>query len=845
MKFEGEHLLPGQIGHFFVLLAFVASIVSSIAYFYASSIKPESLSATQESAKRSWILFARGAFFIQFISLLTVFFIIYYLCSNHYYEYLYAYKHASKELEPKYLLACIWEGQEGSFILWSLWHCVLGSILIFTSKKREATILAVISVAQVFLLMMIVGIYIGDVRIGSSPFVLTRNELQGPIFGQTNYLSFITDGIGLNPLLRNYWMVIHPPVLFLGFASTIVPLGFAYSSLSTKNLGDWVKPALPWTLLSGCVLGVGIMMGGKWAYESLSFGGYWAWDPVENAALVPWMILICGLHCMAIYNATGNALRASYLFIILSYFFVLYSTFLTRTGILGDTSVHSFTEAGMAMNVLIGIYVVVISLPMLFLFIKKYKKIPSIQTEENISSREFWMFIGSLIFFLAALFVIAVTSLPVYNKVFGTNYADPQDREFTYNKVLVLVAFIIGLLTAISQFLKYKNTDKKYLFKKLIIPSGLSVVICILLSIFYPIEYTKKGPGFLWAVYLALFASIFSVFANGAYLKIVLKGKVKAGGAAIAHLGFALMITGMLISSGNKKVISDNRKTGLFIPFDKDPTGRQQEDPLENLTLLKGVPTQMGNYMVTYLDDSAASEKNRTFYNLHFQKVDSLSGKVTEDFLLTPDSYRMKDNNLSSNPGTRHYFTHDVFTYISTISARDPADDTAQYKIHEMGLNDTVFYSKGFIVLNSILKNPDNERFHFTPNDTALVADISVYGQDSSKSKAYPALTISNQQINYINDTLIRRNLYFSLLGLAKDNKFKIGIKESENLTDFITLKAYVFPYINLVWAGLLIMAGGFVISIGRRAKAANYVTLVSVILVLSGLCYMFLIANS
>ena len=84
---------------------------------------------------------------------------------------------------------------------------------------------------------------------------------------------------------------------FLGFASTIVPLGFAYSSLSTKNFGDWVKPALPWALFSGCVLGVGIMMGGKWAYESLSFGGYWAWDPVENAALLPWMILLQG--CIA------------------------------------------------------------------------------------------------------------------------------------------------------------------------------------------------------------------------------------------------------------------------------------------------------------------------------------------------------------------------------------------------------------------------------------------------------------------------------------------------------------------------------------------------------------------
>ena len=131
MKFEGEHLFPGQVGHFFVLLAFVASLISAIAYFKATSV-------SVENEKRSWILFARGAFFIQFASLLIVFITIYYLCSNHYFEYLYAYKHASKELEPKYLLACIWEGQEGSVILWALWHCVLGSILILTSKKREA-----------------------------------------------------------------------------------------------------------------------------------------------------------------------------------------------------------------------------------------------------------------------------------------------------------------------------------------------------------------------------------------------------------------------------------------------------------------------------------------------------------------------------------------------------------------------------------------------------------------------------------------------------------------------------------------------------------------------------------
>ena len=136
------------------------------------------------------------------------------------------------------------------------------------------------------------------------------------------------------------------------------------------------------------------------------------------------------------------------------------------------------------------------------------------------------------------------------------------------------------------------------------------------------------------AIYLALFAAIFSLIANAFYLKTVLKWNLKAGGAAISHLGFALLIGGMLISSGNRKVISDNSKTGLVIPFSKDPTGRGTEDPMENLTLLKGVPTQMGNYTVTYVNDSASNEKDRTFYNLHFQKKDSATGKVDEDFTL-------------------------------------------------------------------------------------------------------------------------------------------------------------------------------------------------------------------
>jgi cytochrome c-type biogenesis protein CcmF len=333
--------------------------------------------------------------------------------------------------------------------------------------------------------------------------------------------------------------------------------------------------------------------------------------------------------------------------------------------------------------------------------------------------------------------------------------------------------------------------------------------------------------------------------ANAFYLQSVLKWNLKAGGAAIAHLGFALMIGGMLISSGNKKVISDNSKTGLFIPFDKDPTGRGTENPMENLTLLKEVPTQMGKYTVTYVKDSASNEKDRTFYNLHFQKIDNASGKVSEDFYLSPDAYRMKDNNLTSNPGTKHYLTHDIFTYISTISVPNAAKDTTTFKPHELSIGDSVFYSKGYYVLNDILKNPDNDRFHFAPTDTALVADITVYGQDGTRHKAYPALTIQNQQINFIDDTVFSQNLYLDFAGIASNKKFKINSKETDKLTDFITLKAYYFPYINLVWLGLVIMSTGFIVSLVSRVRAPKVWAYLSIGLVLAFLFYLFLLANN
>ncbi|HEX4850987.1 MAG TPA: cytochrome c biogenesis protein CcsA, partial [Puia sp.] len=391
MDYLGEHLLPGQLGHFFVVLSLVASLVAFIAYFRSSrAIEPES--------QLQWKKLARIAFGIDVLAVFSVFATVYYIVSHHRFEYNFAWEHSNLALSPKYLLACIWEAQEGSFLLWTMWHCVLGTILIFRAGKWEAPVMTVMSFAQLCLATMILGIYFFGVKVGNNPFLLVRHLFtDAPIFQRADYLSIpqMQDGQGLNALLQNYWMVIHPPVLFLGFASTIVPFSYAFAGLWKKDYGGWTKIALPWTLFSACVLGTGIMMGAAWAYESLSFGGYWAWDPVENASLVPWLVLIAGLHTQVIYNATGHSLRATYLFLLLGFILILYSTFLTRSGILGDTSVHAFVDSGM--NLQLVLFILIFLVPAAILLINRYKRIPHINKEENTYSREFWMFIGSLV----------------------------------------------------------------------------------------------------------------------------------------------------------------------------------------------------------------------------------------------------------------------------------------------------------------------------------------------------------------------------------------------------------------------------------------------------------------
>lgn len=853
MDYIGEHRLPGQAGHFFIVLSLVASLVATFSYFRSAQSK-------NQIDGNYWKRLARLAFIIEAVSVFAVISLLIYILSNHLFEYKYAWQHSSRSLEFKYLLAGLWEGQEGSFLLWSIWHCVLGLILIKTSKGWEAPVMTVVSFAQFCIATMIAGIYFFNWKMGSNPFILLRDSgvldnapalhvnFDPTLPIKSDYLNFIKDGNDLNPLLQNYWMVIHPPVLFMGFASTVVPFAFAIGGLWKKRT-DWTREALPWALFSAAVLGVGIMMGAKWAYESLTFGGYWAWDPVENASLVPWMVMIAGVHTLLIYKHSGHSLRATHLFFVLSFGLILYSTFLTRSGILGDSSVHAFTDLGMNIQLYMFMYLFVwlgaiitaknnqkriyniigavilvlltyfLNIPWLgllsllagvgVLIYQIFEQVPAAPKEENASSREFWMFIGSLIFFLSAIVIIAKTSLPVLNKVFGVNLAAPEDPEFSYNGIQIYVAVIIGLLTAVTQYLKYKETSGAYFWKKILIPTLIAAVAASLMLIFGNINYVKKGPVFLGSIWLAATCALYAIIANASYIWIGLKGKLNLSGGSIAHVGFGMVLLGILLSSSKKEVLSTN-SNGIATPLGST------EDPRENLTLVKGMPADMGKYTLTYESDSAHPKKQLWFYSIRFKSKD---GK--ENFVLKPNAFvNYKGNEgLMANPSAKHYLDHDVFTYITSLPNPDKQKDTSSFRSQIVKAGDTVFYANGYMVVQDIKQRDSLPEDVFGKNGKLYEAPIKVFSKTGSIFTVTSRLAIVKNDVLAIPDTLTSENLVLQFQKANPDNSIEIGIKESDAMLKFVTLKAYKFPFINLLWLGVVITAVGIIISMVRRIR--------------------------
>src|SRR5476651_1594553 len=466
--FKGEHLAPGHLGQFFVILSFGAALFSTISYYFAST--------NTNKLDGSWKRIGGFSFYINTISVLGIGTCLFYIIYTHLFEYHYAWEHSSKSLPVYYIISSYWEGQEGSFWLWGFWQAVLGNILIWKAKSWEKPVMTVISLSQVLLSSMLLGVVVFGERIGSSPFILLRDAMDWPILKRPEYMNFVADGNGLNPLLQNYWMVIHPPTLFLGFASMVVPFSYAIAGLWTKRYKEWVQPAISYSLFSVMILGTGIIMGSFWAYESLDFNGYWAWDPVENASIIPWLTLIGAVHVLIVYKNTGHSYFTATFLVLVSFVLVLYASFLTRSGILGETSVHAFTDLGMFWHLVIDVVIFLVIAVVLIAI--RWKELPFSKKEEETYSREFWMFVGAVFLALSCLQLVVVTSIPVWNAVFGTHVAPPDDKVAFNNVFQSAFAVIIALFMGFSQFLKYKKTESS----RFLITAGIYLFCAVLVS---------------------------------------------------------------------------------------------------------------------------------------------------------------------------------------------------------------------------------------------------------------------------------------------------------------------------------------------------------------------------
>jgi cytochrome c-type biogenesis protein CcmF len=724
---------------------------------------------------------------------------------NHWFEYHYAWSHSSKSLPKQYIISAFWEGQEGSFLLWTFWNAFLGLLLIRTAKTFEAPVMALLSGVQIMLASMLLGVYILGYKVGSSPFILLRHAMPEAPFLQTpDYLQSIKDGNGLNPLLQNPWMVIHPPVLFLGFASVVVPFCYAIAALWRREWKNWTAPAQPWALFSVGVLGVGIMMGGAWAYESLSFGGYWAWDPVENASLMPWLTLVAGTHTLLAYKRTGHAVGSTFILLPISFVLVLYATFLTRSGVLGDSSVHSFTDLGMSGQLLVFLFGF-LGLTIFFL-VRNWKAMPFSKKEESTYSREFWMFIGSLILVVSCFQIIATTSIPVYNKIFGTSIAPPADAIGHYNRWQAPIAIIIVALTVFGQSAKYKGMAAKAFWKSLLIPAVVAAVLTG--SLQYGARFTE------WDYIALLFACFFSIAGN-ADLLIQHLTKIRLHGGAVAHIGFALMLIGVILSGARKQIISLNTQG---VDFGKE---FNEKNTKENVLLWRDTPLQMGRYEVTYLGDSTV-EPN-IYYKVRYRRFEN--NELKEQFVLTPNAQVNPKMGLIASPDTRHYALSDVYTHVSQVPSREAANATPEFEKEEKFFvtdndPDTFTFERAQIIYKGLTVVPEKEKAKVADADFSAAAQVDVVTLEGTRT-IYPIWGLAGNSPLVFDafDEKAGVKVWISNIN-PKTQQIELSIaKMIPKPKDYIIMKAIVFPYINVLWGGTFIMAIGFTMATIQRQK--------------------------
>lgn len=475
------------------------------------------------------------------------------------FQYQYVFDYVSRDLHGSFLYAATWAGQEGSFLLWAVWTAVIGCLVAWKAGRWEPRVMVV----YVTVLATLFG-----VLAWLSPYnVIPRGG--GPNDYPLDLPWPPTDGKGLNPSLQNYWMAIHPPTIFFGFASLAVPFCYACAAMLWREYESWSARVMPWALLSMTTLGMGLFLGGYWAYETLGWHGFWAWDPVENASLFPWLGTLALVHGLVVQKSRGGMARTNLFLAIASWLMFLYGTYLTRSGALANFSVHAFGMLDNPALKLLLAMIAVYGIGGMALLAVRWRGVPGRPIADRLLSRDTAMVLAVTLMVAASIVVVVGTSWPIVSQWRGWKavpalaphlYAErgmTLERIF-YNRVGSILLIPTLLLLGMVPFLAWGRTNADRFLWRLLLPWWIAIAGggCVLVFVKHEaaIGFVSDTPKLLVLVIATL--GLFAAAANVLLAVRVLRARAVTLGGWLSHVGMGLLFVGVVLTNVYEKTES-------------------------------------------------------------------------------------------------------------------------------------------------------------------------------------------------------------------------------------------------------------------------------------------------
>ncbi|MGW8268039.1 MAG: heme lyase CcmF/NrfE family subunit, partial [Longimicrobiales bacterium] len=475
------------------------------------------------------------------------------------FQYYYVANYSNRELDTYFKLSGLWAGQRGSLVFWAVLLAFFASVTVFQNRKKNREFMPyVVGVLQGILGFFLVVLLFA----GVNPF---------------EQLGFVPpDGAGLNPQLQNYWMTIHPPVLYLGFTAFAIPFAFAMASLlNGRTDSRWIVVTRRWTLVSWFFLTNGIIFGMRWAYEELGWGGYWFWDPVENASLLPWLTATAFLHSIMIQENRGMLKVWNMSLVLLTFLMTIFATFLTRSGLI--ESVHSFAQnTSIALIFLAFMGSIFVASVLLIIY-----RLPGLRAENQIESflsREAAFLFNNLVLLGAAFAVLWGTIFPLVSEAF-TGQPVAVGPPF-FNRVNIPIGLILLALTGIGPVIAWRRATKRNLKRNFAVPVTLGgVVVAVFLAMGARNGYALATFGistFVLTVIATEFwkgtrarARIEGEGLGAALVHLIARNRRRWGGY-IVHVGTVLIFTafaGRAFEVEVRKVLNPGETVTVASPF--------------------------------------------------------------------------------------------------------------------------------------------------------------------------------------------------------------------------------------------------------------------------------------